>query len=223
MAAFAAILRKDLTIELRSGESTIALVALSLLVMVVIVFALSQAGARGTEAAAGALWTALVFAGMIGATRSMASERENGCIRAILCGPVDRATLYAAKLAGSIVFMGIAEVSAVILMVLFFNLEFNVRLLLIAPVLAMGIVGFAALAVLLAAISGRLRTGDLILPMLIVPIYVPALMAGVKASGALLSGAGFLAIAPWVKILIAFDLLFVAAGCILFEHVVGED
>jgi len=223
MGAFTAILRKDLTLELRSGESTIALVALSLLILVVIVFALSQAGARGAEAAAGALWIALVFSGMIGATRAMAAERENGCIRGILASPVDRAALYAAKLAAAFIFMAIAEAAAVVLMVLFFNLEFDARLIRIIPILFLGLAGFSAIATLLAALSGRLRTGDLILPVLIVPLYVPALMAGVKSSGALLAGSGFDAVAPWLKILVAFDILFIAAGCLLFEQVVGED
>jgi heme exporter protein B len=68
-----------------------------------------------------------------------------------------------------------------------------------------------------------LRAGDLILPVLIVPLYVPALMAGVKASGTLLGGGGFAMVTPWLKILIAFDILFIAAGSLLFEYVVGED
>src|SRR4029077_19269728 len=102
MSGFGAILRKDLRLELRSGESTIALVALSMLILIVIVFALSQAGARGAEAAAGALWIALLFSGMLGATRALAAERENGCIAGLLMSPVDRATIYLAKLAAAL-------------------------------------------------------------------------------------------------------------------------
>ena len=88
MPAFVAVLRKDLRLELRSGESTIALVALSLLVLVVMVFALDPAAACATHPlAAGALWIALIFAGMIGATRAMLAERDNGCIRASAAEP----------------------------------------------------------------------------------------------------------------------------------------
>ncbi|MGH7906838.1 MAG: heme exporter protein CcmB [Candidatus Binataceae bacterium] len=223
MGGFAAILRKDLRLELRSGESTVALIALSLLILVVIVFALSQAGARGTEAAAGALWIALLFSGMLGATRALLAERGNGCIRALLMAPVDRATVYAAKLSAAFIFMVVAEIAAVILMVLFFNLAFDLRLLRIIPILVLGVVGFAALATLLTAISGRTRAGDLILPVLAVPIFVPALIAGVKASGVMLAGAEFGAAIQWIKILAAFDVLFLAAGYLLFEQVAGED
>jgi heme exporter protein B len=224
MAGFVAILRKDLRLEARSGESTIALVALSLLILVVMVFALDPVGGvRDAATAAGALWVALIFAGMIGATRALLAERENGCIRALILSPLDRGALFAAKLVASFIFMAIAEVAAVILMVLFFNLNFDSRLLRLAPVIALGALGFSALSTLLAAISGRIRAGDLLLPLLAVPMFVPALIAGVKASAAALAGAPFGAFSQWLRILIAFDVIFLATGYLLFEHVVGED
>jgi len=224
MSRFAAVVRKDLRLELRSGESTIALVAIALLVLVVLVFALNPAGGpAGAETAAGALWVALIFAGMIGAGRALLSERDNGCLRALVLSPIDPATLYAAKLASAFIFMSVAEVAAIVLMVLFFNLDFDGRLLRLAPIVALGALGFAALATLLAAIAERLRAGDLLLPILIVPLFVPALIAGVKGSGAALAGARLAGLAQWIKILAAFDILFLAAGYLLFEHVIGED
>lgn len=224
MGSFGAILRKDLLLEVRGGQSTVALGALSLLVLVVLVFAFNPVGgARGTEAAAGALWVALVFSGMLGATRAVAAENENGCIRALLVSPLDRAALYAAKLAAAFIFMAVAEAASVILMVLFFNLEFDARILRLAPVVLLGSLGFAALATLLAGISSRLRGGDLVLPLLAVPMFVPALIAGVKASSSALAGEPLASAAIWLKVLVAFDVLFVAVGYMLFEYVAGED
>src|SRR5215469_8445849 len=104
MAAFIAILSKDLRLELRSGESTIALVFLSLLVMTVLTFALN-APAGDPAIAAGALWVAMIFSGTIGATRALAGEWQNGCIRSLLLSPADRAAIYSAKLIASFVFM----------------------------------------------------------------------------------------------------------------------
>jgi heme exporter protein B len=224
MAAFIAILRKDLRLELRTGESTVTLLAVSLLILIVMVFALNPVGgARDTGTAAGALWVALLFAGMLGATRVLVAENANGCLRALLLSPADRAAIYWAKLVAALVFMVVADLAAVLLMVLFFNLDFDLRLARLAPVLALGAVGFAALATLLAAISGRVRAGDLLLPLLAVPLFVPPLIAGVKASDAALSGEPFAMFAEWLKILIAFDVLFVSAGFLLFEHVIGEE
>src|SRR5208283_1407762 len=104
------VLRKDLRLELRSGESTLALLALSMLVLVVLVFALDAARVRSVDAAAGALWVAMVFAGMLGANRALLAERDNGAIRGLLLSPLDPATLYAAKLAAALIFMAVAEV-----------------------------------------------------------------------------------------------------------------
>ena len=224
MGGFAAMLRKDLRLELRSGESTIALIALSLLILVVMVFALNPVGGvRDAGTASGALWVALIFAGMIGSTRALLAERDNGCIRALILSPLDRGSLYAAKLLAAFIFMAIAEVAAVMLMVLFFNLDFDFRLLRMMAVIMLGALGFSALATLLAAISGRVRAGDLLLPILAVPMFVPALIAGVRASTAALTGEPLAALADWLKILVAFDVIFVSAGYLLFEHVIGED
>jgi len=223
MSGFAAVLRKDLRLELRSGESTLALLALSMLVLVVLVFALDAARVRSVDAAAGALWVAMVFAGMLGANRALLAERDNGAIRGLLLSPLDPATLYAAKLAAAFIFMAVAEVGAVILMVLFFNLDFDGSTVRLAPILVLGAIGFSALATLLSAITGRTRGGDMLLPILAVPIFVPALIAGVKASAAALAGAPFAAMGDWLKIMIAFDVLFVTAGYLLFEYVIGQD
>ncbi len=223
MSAFAAVIRKDLRLELRGGQSILALLAMSMLVLVVLVFALDAARIRSADTAAGALWVAMVFSGIVGATRALGAERENGAIRGLLLSPLDPATLYAAKLAAAFIFMAVAEAGAVILMVLFFNLEFNASLVRLAPVLMLGALGFSALATLLSAATGHTRAGDMILPVLAVPMFTPALIAGVKASTAALSGASLGSMSDWLKIMIAFDVLFITAGYLLFEHVVGED
>jgi heme exporter protein B len=224
MYRFSAVLRKDLRLELRGGESTIALAAIALLVLIVLVFALNPAGGvRDAPAAAGALWIALIFAGMLGAGRALLAERDNGCMRALLISPIEPASLYCAKLAAALIFMMVAELATIVMMVLFFNLNFDARLLRLGPLVLLGALGFAALATLLAAITGRVRAGDLLLPILIVPLFVPALIAGVKGSSAALAGARLAELAQWLKILIAFDVLFVSAGYVLFEYVAGED
>ncbi len=224
MGALAAMLRKDFRLELRSGRSTIALVALSLLILVVLVFALDASGQRRADAAAGALWVALVFSGMLGATRVLTAEAENGCIRALTLSPLDPAAIYGEKLIAAFIFMAVAEVAAIILAVLFFNLQFSAALLRVLPVLLLGALGFAALATLLAMMTSRTRAGDLLLPILAVPMFVPALIAGVKASAVALGGDPVgPGVGEWIRILAAFDVLFVAAGYLLFEHVLGED
>jgi heme exporter protein B len=220
---FSAILRKDLRLELRAGESILSLVGLALLILVVIVFASDPSASRQSEAAAGALWVALIFAGTMGAARAMSAERNNGCLSAILLSPADRAAIFAAKLAAAFIFMAIAEVAAVFILVLFFNLDFDARLLRLAPSLMLGALGFAAIATMITAMTDRLHAGDLLLPMIAIPLFVPALISGVRSGALALAGAPLGATMPWLKLLVAFDLIFLSAGYLLFEYVVGED
>jgi ABC-type transport system involved in cytochrome c biogenesis permease component len=119
--------------------------------------------------------------------------------------------------------MAVTEIAAVFILALFFNLALDARIVRLAPSLALGALGFSALVTLLAAISGRVRTGDLLLPVLAVPLFAPALIAGVKAGGAALMGAPWSASVPWLKLLAAFDVLFLSAGWILFEYVIAEE
>lgn len=223
MAGFGTILGKDLRLEARSGDSTITLVVLSLLILVVLVLAFNLAGTGAAEVAAGSLWLALILAGMLGANRSQLAERDNGCIYGLLLSPIEAAAIYAAKLAAAAIFMAVAELATTIMLVLFFNLDFGAPLFRLAPIVALGVLGFAAVSTLLAAISSRTRAGELLLPLLVVPVFVPALIAGVKASAAVLAGGSLGQAATWLKLLIAFDVLFVAAGYLLFEYVVIED
>ena len=126
MSSFAAVIRKDLKLEARGGHSTLALLAMSMMVLVVLVFALDAARVRSADTAAGALWVAMVFSGLVGATRALGAERENNAIRGLLLSPLDPATLYAAKLVAAFIFMAVAEIGAVILMVLFLIVIFSV-------------------------------------------------------------------------------------------------
>lgn len=224
MAGFGAVLRKDLRLELRAGESVLTLAGLSLLILVAMVFALDPVGGpRDAGTAAGALWVAMIFAGTAGASRILTAEREHGCIRALLLSPLERSTLFCAKLTAAFIFISLAQIAAVVVLILFFNLAFDGRLVGMALPVALGTFGFAALSTLLAGISGRLRAGSLLLPLLAVPLFVPALIAGVKASAIALAGGSLGDASVWLKILIAFDVLFASAGYLLFESIIGED
>ncbi len=222
MSSFATILHKDLRLELRGGQSTITLNILSLLILTVLTFAL-DAPSRSSLLAAGALWVAMIFAGLAGATQAMVSEWENECIRCLLLSPADRGAIYAAKLVASFIFMTVAQITSLFLMVFFFDLNFDMRIVRLAPVLMMGAMGFASLTTLLAAIQAQIKTGELLLPLLTVPVFIPALISGVKATQAALAGLPFAGFAQWLKILGACDLLFLAGGYLLFEQVVSED
>src|SRR5262249_36289145 len=115
-----ALLRKDLQIELRTKETLAALLLLGLLTLVVLSFAFDPTSELRVEAAPGALWVAVIFAGVLGLNRSFLAERENGCLEGLLLCPVDRGTIYLAKAAGNFLFMMVAQVAIVPIFVFFF-------------------------------------------------------------------------------------------------------
>ena len=147
---------------------------MKILIMIEMVNPLNHDGrARDTETAAGALWVALIFAGTIGAARALAAEHENGGLLALRLSPADPTAIYAAKLAAGFIFMLIAEAAAILLLTLFFNLDFDRRIAMLAIPLALGALGFAALTTLLAGISDRVRARDLLFPLLAIPLFSP--------------------------------------------------
>jgi heme exporter protein CcmB len=222
MGGFRAVLLKDLRLELRGGDTIVAMIVLSLLVLVALVFAVGPSGAHAYGLAAGALWISMIFAGLAGASRAFSAEQQNGCFEALVLSPLGRSTLYGAKLAASAISMTLCGLAAIILVVLFFNLEFSLGLARLLGIYMLGVAGFAALATLLAVISGRLGTSEILLPLLAVPMYAPALIAGVKAAAAVLAGAALGEFTQWLKVLVAFDVLFVVAGLLMFEYVVAD-
>jgi heme exporter protein B len=221
MTGFYALLHKDLTLERRSGGVVIELCVLSLLVLVVLLIAYGPEAGGRPASTAGALWVALILSGLPGASLAIAAEHENDCLKGLRLSPLEPATIYAAKVTAVALSMVISQAATLLLLVLFFNLQFESNLLRLVPILLLGMLGLSALSTLLGTITSRLRAGEMLLALLAAPLYVPELIAGVKASTIVLAGGSLAAVVLPLKILAACDLLFVTCGYLLFEYLVG--
>lgn len=217
-----ALLRKDLQIEFRTKETLAALLLLGLLTLVVLSFAFDPTSELRAEAAPGALWVAVVFAGVLGLNRSFLAERDNECLQGLLLCPVDRGTIYLAKTLGNFLFMMAAQLAIVPIFVFFFNLPVSPALGGIFLCLGLGLLGFAAIGTLFAAISVRTRAREVMLPLLLLPLAVPIFIAGVKVSGRLLAGKPLADVAPWLNLMVGFDVIFLVVGWLVFEYAVEE-
>ena len=211
------ILVKDLRIEFRSQTGLVSLFVLGLLVLLIFQFALPEKPTP--ESAAAGLWLSFVFAGTLGAQRTFLLERDNLCIEGLKTAPIDPASIFLAKMIGTLVSLTILQAVVVPLTAVFFGVAPNAPLA-FALVCLLGNVGFAALATLLASMSVGTRAREVILPLLLFPLLVPLVIAAVKASAVLLGGAGESAV--WIQVLICFDVVFTVAGWLLFEHVLRE-
>ena len=215
-----AVVRKDLSAEFRSRELLSAMLVFSLLVILIFNFALELDPAARKEVTSGVLWTTFAFAGTLGLNRSMAVEKDRGCLDGLLLAPVDRAAIYFGKVVSNLVFMFIVEAFVLPIYSALYGVNlFNPGLLL---VILLGSIGYAAVGTLLASMAVQTRTRDVLLPILLFPVVIPVLLSAVKASSGFLNGADMDEIWPSLNLLIVYDIIFTAIAFMVFDYVVEE-
>lgn len=218
--AVSAVVWKDLQAEFRSRELFSAMLVFSLLTILIFNFALELDIRTRESITAGVLWSTFAFAGTLGLNRSMAIEKDRGCLDGLLLAPVDRSAIYFGKAISNLTFMLVVEVIILPLYSILYNTNLlEPRLLL---VILLGSVGYAGVGTLLAAMSVQTRTRDILLPILLFPVVIPLLIAAVQASGGILNGIPAIEIQPWINMLIAYDVILISTAFMLFEYIVEE-
>lgn len=218
--AVAAIAWKDLAAELRSRELLTSMLVFSTLVILIFYFALELDVRTRNTITSGVLWVTFAFAGTIGLNRSMAIEKDRGCMDGLLLAPVDRSAIYFGKVISSLVFMLVVEVITLPVYSIFYNVNlFNAGLV---GVILLGSIGYTAAGTILSTMTVQARTRDMLLPILLFPVLIPVLVAAVRASAGFLQGAEMAEIVPWLNILIVYDVVFIALAFMLFDFVVEE-
>jgi heme exporter protein B len=220
LRALGAVVWKDLAAELRSRELLTSMLVFALLVILIFNFALElDARARATVTS-GVLWVTFAFAGTLGLNRSMAVEKDRGCMDGLLLAPVDRSAIYFGKTVGNLIFMFIVEI--IVLPV--YSILYNTNLFIpgLIGVIILGSIGYVAVGTLLSTMAVQTRTRDVLLPILLFPVILPVMIAAVKASTGFLQGVEMAEIAPWLNLLIVYDIIFTAVAFMVFDYVVEE-
>lgn len=218
----AAIVRKDLLLELRTGERLAAMGALTVLVAVLFHFAIDQGLVRMQHLAAGLLWMTILFGGMLGMGRTFEMEREQGAIQGLITSPVPLDGIYLAKVVSNFVLVTLIEVVALAAYWLFFGFDYGGDPLLLAGVLVVATLGFVAVTTLFSAISAQTSMGQTLLPILIFPLLVPVVIFGVTATGRIFASRPVQEVEGSLYLLAAFTVVALTAGTILFRYVVEE-
>ena len=214
-----AIVWKDITSEMRTREIATSLVAFALLVIVVVSFTL-EPGQNTSSIAAGILWVALTFAGVLGLSRSFVIEKDKGCLQGLMLCPVDRSILYLGKMLSILVFMIAVEIIILpVFIVLLDQSGFPPQLAVIA---LLATIGFAAVGTLFSAMAVNTRARDVMMPLLFLPVASPVIIAAIKSTGLVLAGESWGAIASWLGVMAAFDVIFLAVSPLVFEFVIEE-
>ncbi len=212
------ILHKDILTELRTKEQLSAMLVFALMAALIFGIALDLSASDPLDTTPGLLWVTIAFAGTLGLNRSLAQEQENRCIDGLLLAPMDRSAILAGKALANLIFMSAVE--AVIVPV--FALLFNVPLLrgAIALILLLGTLGYATAGTLFSMMAVHTRAREVMLPILLLPVSLPAFIAATNATRVALAGAPLGEMASWLRLLVAYDVIISVVGWMTFEFVV---
>ncbi len=221
LRVFAAVLAKDLLAEWRSKDRIIAMLIFSLLAVVIYHFALPDLGREAIpEVVPGLLWATYLFAAILGLNRSFSMELENEAITGLAMIPIDRGWIYLGKATANFILLATIQGLAAAAFALAFGLDLRPLVLPLAGIILLGAIGITSVGTLFAAVSARTRNQEILLPLLLLPLLMPVLIAAVSATRGLLLGEGLLD-GP-VKLLAMTDCIFLIVSFICFEYVLDE-
>ena len=217
------IARKDLLVEMRSRELAYTTLFFAVACVLIFSFAFVIEGHAIEGAASGILWVAVAFAGTLALGRAFERERQSETLRALLLAPGERAGVYVGKLIGLVALMACVEIVLVPMIGLLFTAPLLRAPWLLAGLLASGTVGFACVGTLFAAMLVRAHSRDVLLPILLYPITVPVIIAGVRGTASIFAAEpNFEAAQMWLSMLVFFDAVFVTLALWLFAPVMGD-
>ena len=220
LRAVFAIVWKDIQAEYRSFELVSAMLVFSLLVIIIFNYALDLDIKMRESVTSGVLWSTFAFAGTLGLNRSMAVEKDRGCLDGLLLAPVDRSAIYFGKAISNLVFMLVVEAIVLPAYTLFYGINlFKPGLLFI---ILLGSIGYVGVGTLLATMSVQTRTRDILLSILLFPVVIPVLLPAIIASNGFLAGVDIADILFSIGLLVAYDIIFIAVSFMVYDSVVEE-
>ncbi len=212
-----AVARKDLLVEWRSREVVNAAFSFALVVLLLFSFTFEPAGEETRALSGGLLWLVFSFAGVLALNRSFARERENDCLDGLVAAPVPAAAVVLGKTLANAALLLLLELACLPVFGIFYNVRWTVRLGWLLLVFALGTWGFTVIGTVFSALTVNVRTRELMLPLLVFPITVPALMAAVQLTTTLFSGEPLGAEMIWMRLLVGFDVIFTLLAAALAE------
>ena len=218
-----AILRKDLALELRTRQSVPSMVLFAVTVFVLFRFGLDRERVDGALAS-GVIWVTILLATVLGVNRLFAAEREGGALDGVLLAPIDRTAIYIAKAAALFLYLTLLELVAVpAFAVLMLEPGIGGAFPELIPILLLANLGLAAVGALVAGLAAEARSRDLIVPLLLLPLLVPLLIAAARATEPLLtSPAGPEDLAKWLGFMALYDTVFLLVAVAVFDFLLED-
>jgi heme exporter protein B len=215
----AALVWKDLLVELRGREFLGAMVVFALITIVTLNFAFDLTAEDREASGAGGLWIAFLFSGMLGLGRSIAVERDRGTIEGLTLCPVDAGTIFLGKFISNLLFIIIVQAVSLPVFAAIYDLPALRPTVLALAVL--GAIGFSGLGTLFSAVASSSNSREILMPLLLFPLAIPVVIATVRATTLVFQGQMGDAW-PWFNLLAAFDVIFVTLSYVVFDLVLED-
>jgi heme exporter protein B len=217
------VARKDLAIEFRTRSAFLSAMVFALLAAATFRLSWDPTAVAALDLAPGVLWVIFTFSGLLGLHRSFGVEQADRAIDGLLAAPVSREAIFLGKAAANLAFVAGVELLTIPAVALFYDLPLDWGILAsLAVVALLAAVGFVAVGTLFSAMAVNTRLAELLLPMLALPFFVPVVIPAAQATAKLLAGRPLTDAAAWLKLLLAFDIVFVAACTLAFPFTLEE-
>jgi heme exporter protein B len=216
------IARKDLAIEFRTRSAFLSAVVFSLVAIVIFFFAWDATAVAAIDLAPGVLWVIFVFSGLLGMHRSFGVEQPDRAIDGLIASPVAREAIFLGKAFASLVFVLGVQAIAIPAVGLFYNLPLGGVALPLAGIAILAAIGLVVVGTLFSAMAVNTRLAELLLPMLALPFFVPIVIPAAQATAKLMSGRPVGDTVAWLKLLLAFDIVFVVACTLAYPFTLEE-
>ncbi len=217
------VARKDLAIEFRTRSAFLSALVLSLLSIVIFYFAWDPTAIGAGDLAPGVLWVTFTFSGLLAMHRSFGVESHDGAIDALLIAPVPREGIFLGKALANLAFVGAVQAVALPAIALFYNLAPSPRAFaVLALVMLLAAIGLVAVGTLFAGMTANTRLAELLLPVLALPFFVPIVLPAAKLTATLLAGRPVSEAWDWLRVLLAFDLVFAYACTVAFPFTLDD-
>jgi len=216
------IVWKDLVTEIRSRETISSMVFFALIVILIFSFSFSMDQQAAREVIAGIIWVAFAFTGIIGLGKSFSSELQNDCLEALQMVPAPKGAIYLGKVAANFAFMFVVEILLFPMFVIFFNLDVIEEIWILLLIFFLATIGLSAVGTLFSALTVQIRAREVMLPILLLPLVVPVMIAAVEATKGALHGEPFSLYGQWLELLSIFNVVFTVVSFWMFEFVMDS-
>ena len=216
------IARKDLAIEFRTRTAFLAVLVFAILGVAIFYFAWDATAVAAIDLAPGVLWVIFTFSGLLSLQRSFGVEVADRAMDGLLLSPIDREAIFLGKALANLIFVAAVQLLTVPSVALLYNLPLGHTLPILFGIALIAAVGLVAVGTLFSAMAANTRLAELLLPMLSLPFFVPVVYAAAQATATLLAGRPMAEAWPFLKLLIAFDLVFLTACTLAFPYILEE-